>query len=436
MKIYPARTTGAFFAFVLITLSGCSYLPEINLPINRSDTATEALFVGDAKGTTARERSRSRVASAPSGLQIRKAERGNMDSYVVRGQRYYTMDSSDGYSARGQASWYGPNFHGRTASSGEVYDMYRMTAAHKTLPLPTYAEVTHLQNGRSVLVKINDRGPFSGDRIIDLSFAAALRLGMVNEGTAMVEIKALSPEELMKISGPDNSLGVDFYYAGDENQTPLAPVQTAQVAEQLTTVKPVDIDDAPITALANDASLLGDTQPAAAPLPTAEVVASNPLPAVVVPARKPESTDQLLATDDTASGDTPAPLKADDNLLAADLESGKAVQKSVGDGLVMVSAGSVAATVPNAVQKVNVAAEKSRNEYYVQAGVFPLVADAERVAVDAVLAVPEEEVHVKPLKDSSMYRVTVGPIVNYKHAQEVSSKLTAAGVENFAVKVK
>ncbi len=104
------------------------------------------------------------------------------------------------------------------ASNGETYDMYRMTAAHKTLPLPTYARVTHLDNGKSIVVKINDRGPFSGDRLIDLSFAAALELGMVNDGTAMVEIKALSPEELLAMSGPDNTMGIEFYY---DNSAPL-----------------------------------------------------------------------------------------------------------------------------------------------------------------------------------------------------------------------
>ena len=89
--------------------------------------------------------------------------------------------------------------------------MYKMTAAHKTLPLPTYVRVTHIDNGKSVVVKINDRGPFSGDRLIDLSFAAALQLGMVNDGTAMVDIEALTAQEVADLSGPDNSWGVEFY---------------------------------------------------------------------------------------------------------------------------------------------------------------------------------------------------------------------------------
>ena len=108
------------------------------------------------------------------------------------GQRYYVQASSVGYRETGVASWYGPKFHGRSTSNGETYDMYAMTAAHKTLPLPTYAEVTNLNNGRSIIVKINDRGPFHENRIIDLSYTAAIKLDIVKKGTGLVEVKAIS----------------------------------------------------------------------------------------------------------------------------------------------------------------------------------------------------------------------------------------------------
>ncbi len=124
-----------------------------------------------------------------------KSRRGNMDSYVVFGQRYHTKSSSRNYRETGVASWYGKKFHGRDTSSGERYDMHRMTAAHKTLPLPTYALVTNLENGRRAVVKINDRGPFVGNRIIDLSYAAAKRLDMVNAGTARVEVRSIDPRD-------------------------------------------------------------------------------------------------------------------------------------------------------------------------------------------------------------------------------------------------
>ena len=118
---------------------------------------------------------------------------GNPPSYVVNGKRYFTLASARGFTQRGIASWYGKKFHGRRTSSGETYDMYKMTAAHKTLPLPTYVSVRSLSTGREIVVRVNDRGPFYGNRIIDLSYAAARKLGIARRGTGPVEIRALMP---------------------------------------------------------------------------------------------------------------------------------------------------------------------------------------------------------------------------------------------------
>jgi rare lipoprotein A len=122
------------------------------------------------------------------------ARYGNRSPYEVLGKTYTVMSSSKGYKKRGIASWYGSKFHGRRTSSGEVFDMHLATAAHRNLPLPTYAEVKNLDNGRKMIVKINDRGPFHEDRLIDLSYGAALKLGMAAGGTARVEVKAIDIE--------------------------------------------------------------------------------------------------------------------------------------------------------------------------------------------------------------------------------------------------
>ena len=121
---------------------------------------------------------------------------GNPDAYEVFGKRYYPLKSSRGFVETGIASWYGPGFHGRLTSTREIYDMYQMTAAHKLLPLPTYVEVTNLQNGRKIVVRINDRGPFYEDRVIDLSYAAANKLGILNSGTGIVRVRAIDPSDL------------------------------------------------------------------------------------------------------------------------------------------------------------------------------------------------------------------------------------------------
>ncbi len=122
-----------------------------------------------------------------------KSRYGNPPSYVVFGERYFVLDSADGFVERGVASWYGKKFHGRRTSSGETYDMYAMTAAHKSLPLPTYVQVTNLQNHRQLILRVNDRGPFHDNRIIDLSYTAASKLDIVRNGTGLVEVRALSP---------------------------------------------------------------------------------------------------------------------------------------------------------------------------------------------------------------------------------------------------
>jgi rare lipoprotein A len=143
-----------------------------------------------------------------------RSAHGNPPFYDALGHRYFVLATADGYLERGVASWYGPSFHGGNTSSGEAYDMYGMTAAHKTLPLPCYARVTNLANGRSVVVRINDRGPFVANRIIDLSYTAAAKLDMLRDGTAMVEVRTLEP----------GGSGTQF---ADANPAPAtAPAQT------------------------------------------------------------------------------------------------------------------------------------------------------------------------------------------------------------------
>lgn len=128
------------------------------------------------------------------------------DSYVVFGRRYHVLDTAIGYDERGIASWYGPKFHGKLTSSGMTYDMYAMTAASKVLPLCTWVKVSNLESGKSAIVQVNDRGPFVNNRIIDLSFAAAKALGVVHDGTALVEVQAIAkpsptaPSDIAKVS--------------------------------------------------------------------------------------------------------------------------------------------------------------------------------------------------------------------------------------------
>ncbi|WP_416056508.1 septal ring lytic transglycosylase RlpA family protein [Stenotrophomonas maltophilia] len=131
----------------------------------------------------------------PEVTAIERSAIGNKSPYVVLGKSYKVLDDTHDYVERGTASYYGAKFHGRLTSNREVYDMYQFTAAHKTLPLPSFARVTNLDNGESVIVRVNDRGPFHDGRVVDLSYAAAVRLGITQRGTGNVEVRALQPGE-------------------------------------------------------------------------------------------------------------------------------------------------------------------------------------------------------------------------------------------------
>jgi rare lipoprotein A len=161
-----------------------------------------------------------------------RSRSGNPPFYHVFGKRYAVLASADGHVERGVASWYGPGFHNARTSSGEPYDMYGMTAAHKTLPLPCYARVTNLANGRSVVVRINDRGPFVGNRIIDLSYTAAAKLDMLREGTALVEVRTLTSGHAASLQrapqNPQPGLFVQVGAFGEERNA-------LQLAEKLRT---------------------------------------------------------------------------------------------------------------------------------------------------------------------------------------------------------
>jgi peptidoglycan lytic transglycosylase len=171
-------------ALALLALGACSLTPHRQTPPAPAPAPPPAVPAPPA--------TISAVPDAVPRVEPRSSH-GNPPFYDVLGRRYYVLTSADGYLERGVASWYGPTFHGGNTSSGEPYDMYAMTAAHKTLPLPCYARVTNLRNGKSVVVRINDRGPFVANRLIDLSYTAAVRLDMIREGTSLVEVRVLTP---------------------------------------------------------------------------------------------------------------------------------------------------------------------------------------------------------------------------------------------------
>jgi rare lipoprotein A len=188
-----------------------------------------------------------------------RSPNGNPPFYEVFGKRYFVLSSSADYVERGVASWYGPGFHKVRTSTGEIYDMYGMTAAHKTLPLPAYVRVTNLQNGRSVVVRVNDRGPFVGNRIIDLSYTAAAKLDMLRDGTAMVEVRTVGPANAP--GGTTLSVAAAGSSVGTAPAAPPAPAIGAApvgVPAGAAPIAPAPVTSAPAKALYVQAGAFAD----------------------------------------------------------------------------------------------------------------------------------------------------------------------------------
>jgi len=158
---------------------------------------------------------------------------GNRSEYEVLGKNYKVLASSKGFKERGGASWYGKKFHGYLTANGEKYDMFAMTAAHKSLPLPTYLKVTNLANQKHVIVRVNDRGPFHKGRIVDLSYAAASKLDMLDQGTAQVEIEAIDPAQW------DNESQSHVIKKNNENAITLNSSKKLVVVDNLLATKPI-----------------------------------------------------------------------------------------------------------------------------------------------------------------------------------------------------
>ncbi len=192
-----------FFILMAITvLSSCEHIPE---GPEKTGQATREKQSSDSRYSVDQDFSPdllldpTKIEDAiPREEYVTKA--GNKSPYTVLGKTYEVFPSSKGYKGQGLASWYGLKFHGHKTSNGEIYDIYQMTAAHKTLPIPCYVKVTNMANGRTVIVRVNDRGPFHDGRIIDLSYAAATKLGYIGKGTAQVTVEAIDVKEWQKNS--------------------------------------------------------------------------------------------------------------------------------------------------------------------------------------------------------------------------------------------
>ncbi len=178
-----------FYCAVTLLLTACGSAPKHSLP-NAPVTRGGGYYLDDGPGAGAP----ANIDAIPDAVPRNEPlHRGTLRPYTVMGRSYTPMTELTPYQARGIATWYGRRYHGKKTASGEPYDMYAMSAAHTVLPIPSYVRVTNMANGKSVVVRINDRGPFIADRLIDLSYTAAFKLGLIGAGSGMVAVESMIP---------------------------------------------------------------------------------------------------------------------------------------------------------------------------------------------------------------------------------------------------
>ena len=190
MSLHPSIAAFVGLPFFLAACSTPPLSQSPPLPQDNADVSVSERYHVEQDSAPLRPISQDEVFDAiPQADPILRF--GNVSPYVIDGVTYHVLEDYRDYREQGTASWYGAKFSGHKTSNGELYDLYQPSAAHKTLPIPSYARVTNLDNGKSIVVRVNDRGPFHSDRIIDLSYAAAVKLGYMEQGTAQVEVEVM-----------------------------------------------------------------------------------------------------------------------------------------------------------------------------------------------------------------------------------------------------
>ena len=321
---------------------------------------------------------------------------GNRSTYSVLGKKYHVLDDAEGYVEEGLASYYGTKFHGRKTSNMEVYDMYAFTAAHKTLPLPSYARVTNLDNGKTVVVRVNDRGPFHKGRIIDLSYTAALKLDVLN-GVAPVEIERITYEDIRTgaWTRDRDTLSPDPKVAPD---TPVYAAATPSGAPDLTTT----------------AQLRPPVNPVPAQVPTqvpTQVPAQVP---AQVPTQVPAQVSAQVPLPD--AGMTPIPITA--------LPPGSDLPpsgQSKADAMATATAGAIAATDPQApVPALQIAAAQG---YWLQFGAFSRMEGAEQLRERFTRGMEELAPMLTIFKDKNLHRLQAGPFASREDARAAADRV-------------
>lgn len=302
--------------------------------------------------------------------------------YVVFGKTYTPITDSQPFKQRGLGTWYGKKFHGQKTSSGERYDMFKMTAAHPTLPIPSYARVTNLTNGTSVIVRINDRGPFHSTRIIDLSYTAALKLGYLGNGSGMLEVERLLPEDIARINSERAAKGT-----------------VAQARPEPTKPEPVRPEPERNIASASPAAVV------AMPLAPVELSVVTPIAGDVAPVSVTRVGNSMSANAGNAG--TAA-------MVGSSGSSGNPAPATTATGVV------------NAAIADGASAPVRAGGIYLQFGAFAHMANAEAIRDRLVSAWASGQPRPEVVGSGALYRVTSGPFASRQDAEALARQVSAS----------
>ena len=343
----------------------------------------------------------------------------NKSPYSVLGQTYTVLPTPKGYVERGIASFYGNKFHGYKTSNLEEYDMYQFSAAHKTLPLPSYARVTNLENGKSVIVRINDRGPFHENRIIDLSFAAAVKIGVWPSGTGLVEVRAIDPSDPSSASAPP------FVQTAPKPAPVTAPPPPSRSSR---TPPPPAARTAPTAAaVATGAALAVAPRPAPTSTTSTPVAVGNPEDAGPVPGMTDASVADALPPGSRGQG-------AANGTLGATRAPSADIAAPVGTAIPVAKAPASASAPASA--PASPAAVAGKPSIYLQVGAFSDMANANRVADQLNRAgLGPVSVIEANVGGRSVRKVRVGPLADVDTADRMTDQIAGMGLPRPSVAV-
>lgn len=393
----PPSRAGLWGAWIAASLiAGCGTAPKAPAPERAPPLRGGGYYLDDGPPAQVS----ADILSTPDAVpRLEPFHSGALRPYVALGRSYTPITDDRPWVERGRASWYGRKYHGNRTATGEIYDMFAMTAAHPTMPLPSYAQVTNLRNGAAVIVRVNDRGPFIDGRVIDLSFAAAMRLGVVADGTAEVEVRRITQAEIAAGTAP----GLPTVAQGGR------PVPPVAVAEPTSAAAPAPAA-APMAGIATVAAPLAGTAPPAA----TSRAASSP---IALP-RSPRAEDAPAVAAAPGTAGPPAPADATGT-------AGPAVAAPV-------AAGAPVGPVPSATAGASAAVPpKSRGRLWaVQLGAFRQEENARaaqdesaRLLAAAPAALPAGLRSLRVERDGEWHRVLLGWLPDRETAEELAAQL-------------